>query len=63
MLNARYLERLGYGLGADEISEARLRQLIEALPEFEKNLGRYYQDGNRHFLESLERTLAAAASG
>ncbi|MBN2576586.1 MAG: teichoic acid biosynthesis protein [Deltaproteobacteria bacterium] len=60
MLNARYLQREGYGLAADEIGPARLGQFLEALPEFERNLGRYRQDGNRHLLESLDRTLAAA---
>jgi uncharacterized protein (TIGR00661 family) len=62
VLNARYLEREGYGLAADEISDARLGQFIEALPEFASNLGRYRQDGNRDLLASLEKTLAAAAA-
>ena len=62
VLNARYLEREGYGLAADEISEERLGQFIEALPEFERNLGRYRQDGNRNLLGSLGKTLAAATS-
>jgi uncharacterized protein (TIGR00661 family) len=62
VLNARYLEREGYGLAADEISDARLGQFIEALPEFERNLGLYRQDGNRDLLESLDKTLAAAVA-
>jgi uncharacterized protein (TIGR00661 family) len=61
VLNARYLERDGYGLAADEISDACLRQFLEALPEFQRNLGRYHQDGNRNLLASLDRTLTAAA--
>jgi uncharacterized protein (TIGR00661 family) len=60
VLNARYLEREGYGLAADVITDARLGQFIEALPEFERNLGRYRQDGNRDLLAALDRTLAAA---
>ena len=62
VLNARYLEHEGFGLGADEINDARLGQFLEALPEFERNLGRYHQDGNRDLLTSLEKTLAAAAA-
>ncbi len=60
VLNARYLQRLGFGLAADEITRARLGQFIEALPELERNLGLYRQEGNRHLLEGLARTLAAA---
>jgi uncharacterized protein (TIGR00661 family) len=62
VLNARYLEHEGFGLGADEINDARLGQFLEALPEFERNLGRYHQDGNRDLLASLDKTLAAAAT-
>jgi uncharacterized protein (TIGR00661 family) len=60
VLNARYLQREGFGLGAEAISDACLGQFIEALPEFQKNLGRYRQDGNRDLLESLDKTLARA---
>jgi uncharacterized protein (TIGR00661 family) len=62
VLNARYLEREGYGLGADLIDDGRLGQFIEALPEFERNLGRYHQEGNRDLLASLGKTLEAAVS-
>jgi hypothetical protein len=62
VLNARYLEREGFGMAADAIDDQRLHQFIEALPEFERNLGRYRQDGNRDLLASLEKTLAAAVS-
>jgi uncharacterized protein (TIGR00661 family) len=61
VLNARYLEREGYGLATDEISQARLGQFLEALPELARNLERYRQDGNRDLLASLDRTLEAAA--
>jgi len=60
VLNARYLQQLGFGLAADEITPACLGQFIEALPEFQRNLGLYRQDGNRELLASLSRTLAAA---
>ena len=63
VLNARYLEREGYGLAADEISDERLGQFIERLPDFERSLARYEQDGNRDLLACLEKTLEAAAHG
>ena len=63
VLNARYLEREGYGLAADEISDAGLGQFIERLPEFERRLATYRQDGNKDLLSSLEKTLDAAITG
>jgi uncharacterized protein (TIGR00661 family) len=60
VLNARYLEREGYGLCADEITGERLGEFIERLPEFERNLAAYKQDGNSNLLLSLNKTLAAA---
>jgi len=63
VLNARYLEAEGYGLGAEAISGARLGEFIERLPEFERALAGYSQDGNRDLLGALEAGLVAAASG
>jgi uncharacterized protein (TIGR00661 family) len=61
ILNARYLERAGYGLHAEEIGKARLGELLERLPEFERNLGRYHQRGNEDLFAKLDGVLAAAA--
>ena len=63
ILNARYLEKEGYGLSAEEITEAKLREFLDRLPEFEKNLARYSQDGNNHLLAKLDEVLANAARG
>ena len=63
ILNARYLESLGYGLQAEQITQARLGEFLERLPEFERNLAGYRQDGNRDLLTKLEDVLAAAARG
>jgi uncharacterized protein (TIGR00661 family) len=60
-LNARYLEREGYGLAADEISAARLGEFLERLPDFTRKLASYRQDGNRDFFDCLDATIAAAA--
>jgi uncharacterized protein (TIGR00661 family) len=60
-LNARYLEREGYGLCADELDDARLGAFLERLPEFERRLAAYGQDGNRDLFEAVAGTLAAAA--
>lgn len=63
VLNARYLERLGYGVAADEIDRARLGAFIERIPECERRLAGYAQDGNAHLLAALDETLAAATAG
>jgi uncharacterized protein (TIGR00661 family) len=62
VLNARYLEAVGYGLGADQISAARLGEFIERLPEFERALAGYSQDGNEDLLQALEGGITAAAT-
>ena len=62
VLNARYLEREGYGLAADELTDTRLGEFLERIPDCERNLAAYTQDGNRDLLQSLEGSLVAAAS-
>lgn len=61
VLNARYLEHEGFGLGADTITSERLGQFIERIPEYERKLANYKQDGNKDLLISLEKTLALAS--
>jgi uncharacterized protein (TIGR00661 family) len=61
VLNTRYLEKEGYGLGAEEVTEARLGEFLERLPELARRLSSYRQDGNREVLAALDRILAEAA--
>jgi len=63
ILNARYLEKEGYGLCAEEITAAKLSEFLDRLPEFERNLSRYLQDGNEELLVKLEAVLDSAARG
>jgi uncharacterized protein (TIGR00661 family) len=62
VLNARYLEAEGFGLGADVITDARLAEFIERLPDFQRKLAGYKQDGNKDLLAALERALNDAAA-
>lgn len=62
VLNARYLERMGYGLGADRVDRERLGAFVERIPELGRRLAGYAQDGNEHLLAALNETLAAAAA-
>src|SRR5207244_13246504 len=60
ILNARYLDSLGYGMSAEEITEQRLGEFLERIPDFERNLAGYSQDGNREALAKLDEVLQAA---
>ncbi|MGH2963444.1 MAG: glycosyltransferase family protein, partial [Solirubrobacterales bacterium] len=62
-MNARYVERLGYGLCAESVSGDVVGGFIDRLPEFTSALGSYHQDGNDHTLRTIaERATAAAAA-
>jgi uncharacterized protein (TIGR00661 family) len=63
VLNARYLEREGYGRGADQIDAQTLGAFLEALPDCEARLADYQQDGNQELLDTLDQHLDRAAAG
>jgi uncharacterized protein (TIGR00661 family) len=62
VLNARYLEREGYGLAADDLTPERLGAFLERLPDCRRALSRYQQDGNQDLFRALRGTLAAATA-
>ncbi len=62
VLNARYLEREGYGMAAEAVDDARLGAFLERLPDCERRLAGYQQDGNQDLLDALEGTLARATT-
>ncbi len=61
VLNARYVEHLGYGKFARAPSAEAVREFVERLPRYRASLASYRQDGNRVALESLDALLAAIA--
>ncbi len=61
VLNARYLERLGYGVAAEEITEDGLGGFLERIPDLERGLSRYGQSGNADLLAKLDEVIGAAA--
>ncbi|HEY6005178.1 MAG TPA: MJ1255/VC2487 family glycosyltransferase [Anaeromyxobacter sp.] len=63
VLNARYLERCGYGLECSELTPERLSAFCERLPAFEEKLAGHHQDGNADLLERLDGLLAQVAAG
>jgi uncharacterized protein (TIGR00661 family) len=63
VLNARYLEAEGYGLAAEELTSERLGAFVERLPDFERKLAGYRQDGNADLLAALEAGIATVTAG
>ncbi|MGH2714009.1 MAG: glycosyltransferase family protein, partial [Thermoleophilaceae bacterium] len=61
LMNARYLERLGYGLCAPRVTKTVLAEFLERLPEFEHALAGYEQVGNSVALRTIEERAVQAA--
>ncbi len=62
ILNGRYLEKLGFGLTADEVTGAKVGELLERADEFERNLAAAPHPGHEETLASLEVVLARAVA-
>jgi uncharacterized protein (TIGR00661 family) len=58
IMNARYLERLGYGIAADSVDAAALERFLAGEERHRGALAAYEQRGNDETLETVERTLA-----
>jgi uncharacterized protein (TIGR00661 family) len=56
-MNARYLERLGYGTAAAVLDEASLERFLEQLPAHAEALAGYEQDGNAETFEAVDRVV------
>src|SRR5690606_20458764 len=59
VLNALYLQQLGYGMHAPVLAEEALGAFLERLPDFEQALKGYQQQGNDLFFQALEIGRAA----
>jgi uncharacterized protein (TIGR00661 family) len=60
ILNGRYLQKLGFGLTADEVTARVLGELLERVPEFERHLAAAPRPGHEETLASLEAVLERA---
>jgi uncharacterized protein (TIGR00661 family) len=63
VLNARYLERVGYGLAAEHVDGAVLDRFVAAISRCEQRLKGYTQAGNRVLFDALTEFLNQAESG
>ena len=57
VMNARYLERLGYGTAAEALDEASLERFLGRLPAHAQALAGYEQDGNAETFAVVDRVL------
>lgn len=62
VVNARWLERLGYGVAAEAITDDALGRFLERVPDLQRGLAGYAQDGNRDLLAKLDEVIAAAVA-
>lgn len=64
IMNSRYLERLGYGKYAPDLTEAStIHAFLEAIPACREKLSEYTQDGNRDLLDAVDAHIDRAAAG
>lgn len=64
VMNARYLELLGYGRYAPDLHDAKtIHDFLEAIPRCREALEGYSQDGNRDLLGAVDEHIDRAAAG
>jgi len=64
VLNARYLEQLGYGSFAESLADPKtVLDFVAKIPSCEKALEGYQQDGNKVLFDAVDGLLDRAASG
>jgi uncharacterized protein (TIGR00661 family) len=61
ILNARYLEELGYGLAADRIEADLLRLFLRETPKYASRVAKHRQDGNQELYDVVDRVLSRFA--
>ena len=57
VMNARYLEELGYGLGAERIEADVLRLFLAEAPKYASRVSRHKQNGNRDLFDVVDGVL------
>jgi uncharacterized protein (TIGR00661 family) len=62
LMNARYLQHLGYGLEDSALDEFGVRAFLAQLPRFEENLAGYHRKANAEVFEQLRVQLEGAVA-
>lgn len=64
VMNARYLEKVGYGKEATTLEDpAVIHDFVKELPRYEEKLSGYAQDGNTELFRALDEVLDRAQAG
>jgi uncharacterized protein (TIGR00661 family) len=63
VLNARYLQHLGYGMHAEQVDLDVLQAFLKKIPSCEKALEKYQQDGNKALFDELNTVLDRVDAG
>jgi len=64
VMNARYLEHLGYGQYAKRADDpGAIARFVENVPRYEENLSRVEHDGNKALFAKVDELLDRAAAG
>ncbi len=63
VLNARYLEYEGYGMYAEQLGPEVLEAFLAKVPEYQRRLDDWRQDGNTELFAKLDEVLAQAKDG
>lgn len=59
LINAIYLEKLGFGVFYDKITSLRFERFLSDLPNYEKNLKKNAQKDNSEAFKVIDETIAA----
>ncbi|MEM4263701.1 MAG: glycosyltransferase family protein [Candidatus Woesearchaeota archaeon] len=63
VVNAYYLDKLGYGLMAEKLDSAVLNRFLKQLPKYVKNLESYKKEGNSMFFNRLGELIKSVSQG
>jgi UDP-N-acetylglucosamine:LPS N-acetylglucosamine transferase len=61
MMNARYIEELGYGLCADSIDGDMLRMFLREQPRYAARVARHTQEGNEVLFTTVDKLVKQLA--
>jgi uncharacterized protein (TIGR00661 family) len=56
-LNSEMVIKLGYGKTTNDISVEQIQAFVEELPQYQKNLSEYQQQGNEKLFAQIDRLL------
>ena len=62
-MNARYLERLGFGVAASSLDEQSLERFLDGESGHAEALAGYEQDGNKETLGTIDRVIDEVTAG